>query len=436
MEILLIFGLCILAFLAFELSNKDIISPWFISCLSFLAASFFLALVVTKWGVEIHVNTIVCILSALVLFGMGEITAKLLWNRAGYKSVQYYNGNNSYVPVGGLKLGIALLIETGMLILYIFRSFMLVREAWGSTGLSETMVYLRYLLVHTDASLGSVGIICYYIGFAICLIATYILVNHLLVKRKWEKKNFLLAGMILEGFVLMFFSASRYVFIIYLVAVVIIYVNQLRATGSTRKVVNSKSGKYAVMLGVLGICLFFFIGAFVGKNSLNIFEAVASYVASPIAALDEFINRDFQISHTFGEETLLGIRSLLDRLGFGVGSKSRILEFIHFGNGNSYTTNVYTSLRRYLHDFGFWGMCIIQYFFGFSYYLLYMLSFKKRKSVFAVIYAYLNYKLVLQFFDEEFLTTFLSVDEILTVVCLLIVYFILCSPLLKRKQEK
>lgn len=436
MGLLLLLCLGFLAFVAFRISNKDIISPWFLTCLSFFASVFFLILVSPTWGINVQSNTVWIILSAVAFFGVGEVLAQTLWNRAGYKSVRYFNCENSYIPVSSLKYGLVLAAETAMLALYIYKSFVLVKSQFVSSQLSEMMAYLRFLLIHTDASLGLLGIMCYYLGFSFSLVAAFVLINNLLVIKRWEKKNLLLAGMILEGFVFLFFSASRYVFIIYLVAVAIIYINRLRATGSTRKIVNIKGMSYAIILGVLGLSLFFVIGLFVGKNTGNAFDAVAAYVASPIAALNEFINGNGQGSQGWGGETLLGVRNMLRRFGFEVQTQSRMLEFIEFGNGDNYTTNVYTSLRRYLNDFGFAGMCMVQMLFGFVFSLLYMVSFNKKKSVFIILYAYLNYKLVLQFFDEEFLTTFVSIDEILSIICLVAVYYAFCFPIVFRRFKQ
>ncbi len=434
MGLLLLLCLCFMTFVAFELSNKDIISPWFITCLSFFASTFFLILVAPNWGIKIQSNTVWVILCAVAFFGVGEVLAQTLWNRGGYKSVRYFGSEKSYIPIGLIKYGLALAFETAILLLYIYKSVVLVKSQFVTSGLSEMMTYLRFLLIHTDASLGLLGIMCYYLGFSFSLVAAFILINNLLVIRKWEKKDLLLVAMILEGVVFLFFSASRYVFIIYLVAVAIIYINRLRATGSTRKIVNSKGMKYAAVLGVLGLSLFFVLGLFVGKNTSNAFDAVAAYVASPIAALNEFMKGNVQGSQEWGGETLLGIRNLLNRFGFDVQTQSRMLDFIEFGNG--YTTNVYTSLRRYLNDFGVVGMCIVQMMFGFVFSLLYMVSFNKKKSVFIILYAYLNYKLVLQFFDEEFLSTFFSIDEILSIICLVAVYYAFCYPIVFRRFKQ
>lgn len=436
MELLLVLCLCSMTILAFELSNKDIISPWFLSCLSFLSASLLLAVVAPKWGVELQSNTVWSILFAVAFFGIGEVSAKILWNHAGYQSVRYFKCANSYIQVEIVKYVVVLAIETVMLLLYIYKSILLVISNGLSGSLADLMIYLRFLAIHTNASLGLMGVMFYYIGFSFSLVAAFVLINNILVSGEWQKRNFLLLTMILEGFVFLFFSTSRYNFIIYLVAVAIIFINRLRASGHNKKMVNAKGVKYAVLLGILGISLFFLLGLFSRKNSANIFNAVAGYVASPIVALNEFINGDIQKSQGFGGETLLGIRSMLMRFGYDIQANSRILEFIKFGNENSYTTNVYTSLRRYLNDFGFWGMCLVQWMFGFVYNILYMVSFNKKKSVFIILYSYLNYKLVLQFFDEEFLTTFLSIDEILSIICLIIAYYIFCHPITFRKFKR
>jgi oligosaccharide repeat unit polymerase len=153
------------------------------------------------------------------------------------------------------------------------------------------------------------------------------------------------------------------------------------------------------------------------------------YSGSSIVALDKSINAYQKDNRFFGEESFYGLYGLFNRLGIGVPNNILHLPFVEVGNGHS--TNIYTSIRSYIYDFGFSGMLIVQFLLGFiSSYLYILLKRYGNSIVYLYIYAVLIYGTVMQGIEEITLRDFMSITNVFFVLFLMIFY------LLMRKRKR
>jgi len=202
---------------------------------------------------------------------------------------------------------------------------------------------------------------------------------------------------------------------------------------------SPKSTNLAVLkLAAKGLAFFLFI--FIGAGSLkgwaesNPLEVIAVYGGGSLSALDVYLTNVRHPPAAFGQETLLGIYALLERVGLSSVSSSRILEFTTIGQTE--TTNIYTSIRRYINDYGILGMLYIQFTLGYLFSAGYVrLQKSKEIGYFALFYSTLFMILIYQALDEQALTTFLSTTQIFTIFFTFLFYNLLLRKKLNKSDQ-
>jgi oligosaccharide repeat unit polymerase len=122
---------------------------------------------------------------------------------------------------------------------------------------------------------------------------------------------------------------------------------------------NSRVVKYAILSLGMFLVVFTILGNFKGWRGCDIIPLISIYAGGSILELDQYFLSTNEINDIFDQESLIGIDSILYRIGFYDIGSFRILEFI--GISPKISTNVYTGLRRYIQDFGYGGMIIVQF---------------------------------------------------------------------------
>ena len=152
-------------------------------------------------------------------------------------------------------------------------------------------------------------------------------------------------------------------------------------------------------------------------------DNILSYPGTTIEALNLYLVKG-ESSQYFGEETLMIIYGILNKLGGNFPVSSLALPSVTWTNGG---TNVYTALRRYVADYTILGMAMIQFCQGLFYGILYKKMRQKRTSTSILIYAYLMYPVVESIFEERFLIGICSAGTIYILVCIYIMNRIVCE---------
>ena len=192
----------------------------------------------------------------------------------------------------------------------------------------------------------------------------------------------------------------------------------------------------AIIAVVVFLLLFTLLGYLTGKSQLraNPMEFIAYYTGMSIPSLDVYLKSAPKENVIFGQETLYGIHSILRTLGFDLPIFTAPLEFVNFNGDNG---NVYTSLRRYINDYGIMGMFILQYLIGVFYSVIYKYVRYGRFSNFAIIlYAFFAFALVMQPIEENLLRIHVSTNLVYSLGYLGILYYLFIYLPLRPVKEK
>lgn len=405
--------------------KKDLISPSFISCATFSFCSIILMLYQNEWGVSMNPITVIVIFLGLVSFTTGELLIRL-------STKIQIKDNKSKLVIPYKRVVFFCVISIVSLVIYTQECYKLVGVNFSIDNFSYMLVRLRYLTVHTEASLGFIANILYYFCLAESYVVSYLLIYDIFLKKFSIKKDILYIVIIICSLIIQFFSTSRYTFFQFFsyIFVVFIFFNSNYYTVSKAFVKGLKNLFLTIMVCLLS---FVFLGQFTNKSDMNMFfDSIAGYAASPVMAMDVKINQyglGIQAEY-FGETTLVGTFSTVNHiLGTEIPS-SRLLEFVYY-NSSYDETNVYTSLYRYIHDYGFLGMLICQFLFGIIISIAYVKTKINNTPTAIILYSYYIYIVFLQCFDEEFLTTLFAPHTIMMFTFL----WVISKHLIKKSNK-
>jgi oligosaccharide repeat unit polymerase len=178
-----------------------------------------------------------------------------------------------------------------------------------------------------------------------------------------------------------------------------------------------------LVLSVVSLGFLFWLLGSNRANSLDFSDTFAVYFASPLFALNNFLSFPVRSSN-FGQETLYLFYKII-RLFSNLPVNYSFTIPLDFTSVGPFQTNIYTAIRRYVADFGFFGALVIQIIFILFYDLLFKLEKKLNSIYFTVFAASVTFPIIEFFIEERFLVNVIfNTQTIYIVLFLIILYFI------------
>jgi oligosaccharide repeat unit polymerase len=326
-------------------------------------------------------------------------------------------------------------------------AFSLVTLAWSYYSVKElaTLVgyregedlliqYGRLAVLQYELRASTVLIIFGFMLRALSHVFTFAYLHNRILSRQKTKLGALLLVPSLIYLIQYMLWGSRGGVIEYISFFIFVYAYFKSRVVRNQKEFNLEISRIAIKGFALFILIFIGAGALKGWAESNPFEIVAIYGGGSLSGLDIYLKSTALHSTVFGEETLLGIYALLERVGVSSVSSSRILEFTAIGQ--MVEGNIYTSLRRYINDYGVLGMIFLQFALGYLFSLgLMQLKRSKKIGYFSLLYSMLFVTLVYQALDEQVLTSFLSTTQLFTVLFTFLFYRLLLRKKLNKPEQ-
>lgn len=398
---LLLFFELVLFFMAYVLSENDIMAPSVMMTIMFLISTIFAISNITTWNIDYSFTSTMIISSGIFVFIIAELLFRHFFCQKKNSCVQ--TQTNDFYSYSVSNWMILSLIIFNIAVSYWY--FVSIRRAvGGGSGLANIFVSYRRLGVSNlaNSESESINIILNQllkIVKASGFISAYLYINDFFMGRKKFLKSISLILVIISSLLPAIMIASRAEMLKFVSAILIeIYILWNQKKG-WRKKVFWKFIKIGLLCLFIGIPGFYYLANLLGRGStqLGIIDYAAEYIGSSICMFDLYI-KDPIASGSFGEETLVGVRKVLGALGIQSASSSSNLEFRHLGMGVS-RSNVYTFFRRPLHDYGFIGMYIFTIVIAFLFAWIYYGKIKGEKRTrkvdkWVLVYGYLYYWMV------------------------------------------
>ncbi len=160
---------------------------------------------------------------------------------------------------------------------------------------------------------------------------------------------------------------------------------------------------------------FFLLKEMVGRvTDKGLIYYTTVFTGGPIRLFDLYLQNPVAPSGIFGKETFWSLNQFLAKYGIAGEAYIRHLEFRTVNDLN--VGNVYTALRRYYQDFGFWGMTLFQALNALLFQSFYVWLQSKRQGRLAdaplLFYGFIAYALFILPIDDQVFSSFINVSYV------------------------
>ena len=410
------------------LVKKDLFSPSSVLCLSYIFSIICAIYNIDNWKINLHYNTFFVIIIGIISFLISSLLFDFTHSRK--KSIKK---NIEYIKVKKYKL---LLINCISLIIFVIYLLFFIKAIGGVSSLlnfSESMeAYRNKTMIHHITLIPSWINFLSKICRAVCYVYTYILINNYIISKNHNKKEVLQKNILHYIFGIFLYlpltlmSGGRYDLIVFILYVIFVF--SILYTIENKKRLNSyKIIKIGIVLIVVLVGFSSYKGL-VGRNSdSSTIDYITEYFGGSIEIFDIYMQEPHYRCEYFGQETFAGIRKFLYQVKLlnDQGVSEDAMEFRTIYNGKV-LGNVYTGFRKLYHDFGIFGVIILQSLLAIIFNKLYYDCFYKKNkmsiSFNIILTGTIFFCLALHSYSESFYSTVLSFNYISFFI---IVYFII-----------
>lgn len=428
--ITLVVLIIILLFL-FKLYNKDILSPSVVYVFSMFGCTLCSIIGLLNWNhvSSLKLTTIFIVLLSVIFFAVGEFVVRKILKVDNSK---FKVKENPKIEWWKILFQIFFLIVT--IILMYFEVKRIAKLAGYTNGGLFTMIgYFRNLsILYTTELLENgqgVNVIVSQmrkVCEVMCYVNIYFLINNMFFRNIKDKKNLGYFTIVFLSFILALLTGGRMQFVIYAVAAIFILLIILQSKYQYREIIKKYSKSIAFMLFFLVIGFYIMLPLTGRKNNVDIVSYMSFYLGTSIPSLDIYLDNPTK-PETFGEETLKGFQTVLYKIGINKKISPITTQWITFNvdDENVMASNIFTSGKRYYHDFGFVGIAICQFIFGFSISYIYYMTKRKSNVVLLIFTSMFFYMVIDQIRDDLFYSNFMHINSIFYFGVLVIGYYFL-----------
>lgn len=418
---------------SYIITGADLLAPSFIIITIFLLSMLFNVLNYSSWNIKIGVSYILVIFLGFFVTVIAEMMGKIV----GSKITPVKNVSRIYTIKISKKVVTTIIVCMIIFSAVYFKEAMRVASVYGNLSLQSPLQAIRNA-TYTKGSIADLddGMSTWILhGTLICKALAYIFMYIFAYKIFYEntihkiKNNFIYLVPCFIYLVQSVLSTSRSQILYFFAGTIYIcYLMYYCKKGKINRKAKKKFIKYGVIT-IVTFCVIFYILGFLTKksNSLSFFDNISIYIGGSQVSLNNWLESYKGVNTSyFGEESLVGLRKVLYKLGLTDSYKVRHLGFITFGVGRG---NVYTAFRRYISDFGYLGMCLMQFISTFVLSSLYFLIKKRRQpDGMIIILGYIAYSFAMEAIDELFFSSIIEISN-----CYILIYgYILFYFLVKR----
>ncbi|WP_434351306.1 O-antigen polymerase [Trichococcus flocculiformis] len=434
--------LIILTISSYLFSESEFISPAFMLCATYLFCVFIAILNVNAWG-DISFVTMLTVLTGVIafLFGcamtMNRIVTLKTKNKKNKLNIGIYDDNEINVSYTVLIFTILTMCAVAYFYSrYIFNNALLAGSNGSINGLFS---YARSIDGNSEnyQRMGRVLTLGIYFSKAIGYLAMFILLKEYIYKPEkkiTKSKRMLLILILLIYFVLTVLSTGRTAFMYFIIYTMIVASIFYKIKRGWSKNANKKVLKIILISLVLILVAFRIIDLTLRKSiygsEWTLWTQVSRYFASQFYALNIWLENPTYSSGFEDTETLYNLYSILNIFGANVHIGSNALEGVTV---SGLSTNIYTALRRYIHDFGYVGMIVIQFATG-AVFTNWFNKIKKRdylNDTSVILYASLLYTVAFNVIEERTFINILSLSTATHVILIILFWRIVTKK--KRK---
>lgn len=442
--VLLLLFIVMLTFTYF-LFKKDIIEPAIIFTAAYVVSIFCCAINVKKWGINLDIRTFI-----LLIAGAIEFIA------ISYGAHRYFEKNNSIKKENetetfevSKKISFAIIIYNIIVLVILITNVFKIAGMFGQyKGFSEALtIYKEHTSYIKDTELPDYLTILMKPIIASAYIYIFFWIKNIVC----SKKNKLRVAIkywyylipTITYIIQRISESNRGSIINFVLTAFTMFIIVWNIKNNWGEKVKIKSLIKLACVGVIGLVLFYYSAAIVGRvNSKGMIDYITCYCGGSIECLNLYIKEKKFETEIPGEQTFG--RTIRDLNKIGIISLEKIndtdtKEFRYYNN--NMIGNVYTSYRRWIQDFGFIGVLILQailaLIFNVGYNLIkYWNKSDRIRHYMIILYTYFMYTIYMHPIDSLFYLETFTIATAGFLIFLTIIYWILTLDLRKKRLSK
>lgn len=410
---ILILMLTIIMVISYRLSNFDYMAPTFLMIALFWLSTICVWINYGSWNIEILPFTVFIIISGILFFCIGYYIISYSFVRR-YSKVQH--NELHYISIPNWKVIMYIIFSSIIAFLY---AKAIINEVGNYGTWSEIMERYRYATVYQEITNKEIYIPRFLstgrmIVNAAGYIFVYVCINNFLITKRWEKIKLCA---ILTCVLVSLVGSQRLDLIRIPLAMMVIYYALNDGTGKFTYSNRTRLLLKYIALAFIIILCFSGVRTLVGRqNTLGAVEYISQYLGGPIVLLDDYLKKPIYDSNIFGKESFWGVYNFLYSITGNIKYKyDYTLEFRTINGINM--GNVYTAFRMYYHDFGFWGIIIMDFTLGVIFSILYgaikyniklklnkmnFFKYKSKVNFLIIVYSVIIHSIVMMFYQDWF----------------------------------
>ncbi len=424
MLVLLFILLVVLSYTVYKLFGNDLLAPTVWLLIGWDFSVLFALTKIPDWG-NISGKTLLVVLLGVFSFIFGGAIGqnyRIKWRQDSSLEAKTVKSQRLICSPVFLILSVVFLLYT----VYVDYRFVMSAAIYGGfSGGTNLLTYARSSML-TDITMPYSIYIPIALSQACAYVITHSIITDLINFNEERERNnhwFIKVICIILFSIISFLSTGRTMIMYYLLFILADICIQLTLVYGRSRRRNKAIIKYGIIVVSVILGLFVFVDIFYRASKYGIernpIDQVIKYTSSSLYAFDIYLKSPSKATDT-GYETLYNVYSILRRIGFDYEKTSNTLPFASFSNVR---TNVYTALRRYIHDYGYVGLIIIQIVMGIIYESAYKkIKFGNASTLSIIIYCTFIFAPVFNCIEERFIINVLSLRSLMLVVFMYVIY--------------
>ncbi len=419
---ILLIIIAVIIYANIKLYGFNLLSPSFLYSCSMLISVLCSMIGLLSWNnvTKLSFNTCLIILLSVITFNVGEFFAQKFF---GYdKKNKKVIDNTKNISIYKIIIQLLFVVFCFVLVFLEVRRISYAAGYYGSNLFKMIKTYRSTSILFSTKYIESgihINIIVAQlqkVAEVICYVNIYFLVKSIYGKKLFieKKKNILYISIIIICILMSLLIGSRLQSFVYILFSIIVYIFFLNKKLSYKTIIF-RYWKY-LLVGVITVSgLFYVILPLTGrKTNAGIVEYTSFYFGAPIPSLNRYISSPIEKPKIFGEETFRGIQNVAYKLNISdyIQPITTKWEVFYTKDNVKLSSNIYTSGKRYYHDFGYLGLIVLQFINGFMFSILYISMNKKQMTVLTIFFAMYLYMAIDQIRDEYLFSSFVHINTV------------------------
>ncbi len=412
---------------SYYLFDKEILAPAVVLCAVYVFSIICAIYNINYWGMNLHLNTFLVISLGILCFIFFSYICKLFFKKT--KNAEKISIKNKEIKIQNFKIIAVTIFMILFAIIYAYSVRKLAQSYGYTEDYTELMAEYRENTSYGEDSLP--GWINQFnkIMKAVAYLFTYVFVNNVIVSKKLFKNiKYALPFIIYMGASL--FGAQRSELLSFVIILLTISYLLMARYNIRINTVNKKYVKRGAVIVIIFLVTFSSVRGLVGRqNESDTLDYITSYGGGSIELLDLYLQEPIY-AEKFGEETFYALTNTLSK--FGITEKNDTIPHLEFRYSSTgiLIGNVYTAFRKYIHDFGYWGVFIFQMILAMFYTIFYYKTTgnNKNKSAYDLKIQYYSIMIVPLFMhsiQEQIFSSYFTLNTLVLMFLVWIWYVIL-----------